>query len=175
MGRAGAPSLHSGRETRGHSPPRVPDRVTSDLTRCHLGVGTHSLLLFVARWRQIPRGRLDLELVKGLKKKKDPEAPKSKKTSYLIYANEVRDGIRKSNPKKSISDITKIIGAQWNALTEQEKQKYIELANTDKERYEQEYHQYEQNLFKMSSAFSGAGSMHAQDQNTSNSLTDVNE
>ena len=118
---------------------------------------------------------LDLDLLKGIKKKKDPNAPKSKKTSYLIYANEVRDEIRKKNPNKAISDITKIIGTQWNALSEDEKQKYVELANADKERYEQEFHEYEQSLFKMSAAFSGAGSMHAQEHNTSNSLTDVSE
>ena len=116
---------------------------------------------------------MDTGVLKGLKKKKDPNAPSSAKTSYLIYANEVRDEIRKKHPSLAISGITKIIGSQWNELSTDDKQKYVDLAAADKERFEQENHEYEQNLFKMSAAFSGAGSMHAQAQNSSQTLTDV--
>jgi hypothetical protein len=116
---------------------------------------------------------MDTGVLKILKKKKDPNAPSSAKTSYLLYANDVRDDIRKKHPDIPISEVTKIIGLQWNELSTDDKQKYVELASADKERFQQEHHEYEQNLFKMSAAFSGAGSMHAQAHNSVQSLTDV--
>ena len=46
--------------------------------------------------------------------------------------------MKEANPEASVSDIAKLLGAQWNELSEEEKQPYEEKAAADKERYAQE-------------------------------------
>merc|ERR1711939_613344 len=58
------------------------------------------------------------------KKPKDKNAPKRPSTAFFIFANEIRDSVRSDNPDASIGQIGKILGQQWNALNESQKQKY---------------------------------------------------
>merc|ERR1711939_389480 len=58
------------------------------------------------------------------KKPKDKNAPKRPSTAFFIFANEIRDSVRSDNPDASIGEIGKILGQQWNALNDSQKQKY---------------------------------------------------
>lgn len=78
-----------------------------------------------------------------VKAKKDPLKPKKGKTSYMFFCDEMRANDKKNDIKLiSISEQSKKFGKAWQALNEDEKQKYIDLAEGDKGRYEDEMKNY---------------------------------
>jgi hypothetical protein len=85
---------------------------------------------------------LSSETVKKSKKSKDPNAPKRAKTSYILFCVSKRDEIKESNPDMSAKDIIKELGTMWRSLSDDEKTEYVNLANEDKERYEEEMKSY---------------------------------
>lgn len=76
------------------------------------------------------------------RRKKDPSAPKAPLNGYLVYFNEERAGMRAQNPNIGFGELTKIIAAKWKELPTEQKQKYINEADHDKERYEKEMASY---------------------------------
>ena len=85
--------------------------------------------------------------IKIKKPKKDPEEPKKPKSSYMFYCDEFRDSIVSNNPGIRLGDVSKKLGAGWKKVSEEEKSKYIDLSEKDKERYEQEKEEYNNNLY----------------------------
>jgi len=79
------------------------------------------------------------------KVKKDPNAPKRPSTAYIFFSKEMRHKLKTDNPKASFTEAGKIIGLQWKELDEAGKQKYHQLAEADKMRFEKEKGEYEQN------------------------------
>ena len=71
--------------------------------------------------------------------KKDSTAPKRPKTDYFMYADEVRDKVKKENPNKTISEIAKIIGGMWQKMDAKKKkslqEKYAVIIKKQKEEY----------------------------------------
>jgi hypothetical protein len=60
----------------------------------------------------------------------DEDEPKKKKMkqaepSYVLFCKERRKALIEANPKAPRPHITKLLGAEWSALTKEEKQKYI--------------------------------------------------
>merc|ERR1712228_15544 len=91
------------------------------------------------------------------KKPKDPNKPKGAMTSYMLFTNEVRDKFRAENPGKRITEISKLIGAEWRSLSDEEKKKYAEKSKKLKAEYNEkmieykktkEYKEYEEILRK---------------------------
>lgn len=76
------------------------------------------------------------------RRKKDPLAPKAPLNGYLVYFNEERAEMRLKNPNIGFGELTKIIAAKWKELAADEKQKYINEAELDKERYIKEMADY---------------------------------
>ena len=76
------------------------------------------------------------------KAKKDPNAPKRNKSSYMFYTDEMRDQVRKENPDASFSGIGKVLGAGWKKLSSQEKAKFEKMADSDRQRYQKEMEGY---------------------------------
>jgi hypothetical protein len=76
------------------------------------------------------------------KKKKDPNAPKRSKTSYIFFANEMRVKLKKENPSMTFGEVGKKIGEMFRALSSDEKKKYEEMAQKDKERARKEMASY---------------------------------
>lgn len=76
------------------------------------------------------------------RRKKDPSAPKAPLNGYLVYFNEERADMRQKNPTMSFGELTKIIAIKWKDLPAEEKQKYINEAELDKERYVKEMADY---------------------------------
>ena len=76
------------------------------------------------------------------RRKKDPLAPKAPLNGYLVYFNEERADMRQKNPTMSFGELTKIIALKWKDLAAEEKQKYINEAELDKERYVREMADY---------------------------------
>merc|ERR1712098_685740 len=70
------------------------------------------------------------------KKPKDKNAPKRASTAFFIFANKVRAEVREQNPEASIGEVGKILGQQWNALEDAEKQGYQAQAEKAKAKYQ---------------------------------------
>ena len=74
------------------------------------------------------------------KKKKavrDPEAPKKYLSSYMHYATDARKNIQGKEGKQFV-DVTREVAEQWKHLSPEDKKKYEDIANKDKERFEGE-------------------------------------
>uniref|UniRef100_A0A7S2F6D7 FACT complex subunit SSRP1 n=1 Tax=Octactis speculum TaxID=3111310 RepID=A0A7S2F6D7_9STRA len=82
------------------------------------------------------------EAPKSKKKKKDPNAPKKPTTTYFAYIAEKRAQVKIENPDASVTDVSKLLGAQWKALSAEDKAPFEEMARKDKIRYQEEMKTY---------------------------------
>ncbi|WVQ74864.1 hypothetical protein IAR50_004471 [Cryptococcus sp. DSM 104548] len=64
------------------------------------------------------------ERKKKEKKLKDPNAPKRPPSAYILFQNDVRDEIRRSNPNIAYKEILHIISAKWKELGDDQKKVY---------------------------------------------------
>eukprot|EP00192_Tetraselmis_astigmatica_P015885 CAMPEP_0117663142 /NCGR_PEP_ID=MMETSP0804-20121206/8434_1 /TAXON_ID=1074897 /ORGANISM="Tetraselmis astigmatica, Strain CCMP880" /LENGTH=89 /DNA_ID=CAMNT_0005470099 /DNA_START=160 /DNA_END=429 /DNA_ORIENTATION=+ len=74
--------------------------------------------------------------------KKDPNAPKRPLGMYMMFCKERRGGIAAANPSLSVAQIGKLLGEEWRAMDEKEKERFRGLADQDKVRYEKEMETY---------------------------------
>ncbi len=84
-----------------------------------------------------------------IKAKKNPNAPKKAKTSYMFYSEKhrssIQEKIKKKNPnvKGSVMGlVAKELGAKWGKLSAAQKKPFEELAKKDKERYVTEMEEF---------------------------------
>lgn len=81
--------------------------------------------------------------IKSGKKKKDPEAPKRGKSSYIFFCIENRDIVKNKNPNMDAKEITKELGRIWkNDLSDKDKHRYINMSEKDTKRYKKELESY---------------------------------
>jgi len=76
------------------------------------------------------------------KKKRDPNAPKKPLTGYIIYCQKEREALKAKHPEMSAKDLTRQLGANWNALSDKQKKKYNDQSAEDKKRYEAQMADY---------------------------------
>ena len=79
-----------------------------------------------------------------LKAKKDKLAPRKNRSNFMLFSEEHREKIMKDNPDLKLSDISKELGKLWRGL--EDKSKYNELAENDKERYKIDLEEYNNKL-----------------------------
>ncbi|XP_066576151.1 SWI/SNF-related matrix-associated actin-dependent regulator of chromatin subfamily E member 1-related isoform X2 [Amia ocellicauda] len=82
---------------------------------------------------------------KGKKRKppKEFSAPRAPTTGYVIFINERKVQLKMDHPDLPFTEITKMLGIQWSQLSLEEKQKYNNAAETDKQRYITELKAYQ--------------------------------
>ncbi|SAM08214.1 hypothetical protein [Absidia glauca] len=78
--------------------------------------------------------------------KRDANAPKKNVTSYLHYSNMHRDRLVKAHPDLPQTEIARLLGTEWRALTPEEKQVYVKMAVDDKARFDKEMRSYEDGI-----------------------------
>ena len=77
------------------------------------------------------------------KKKKDSNAPKRGKSSYIFFCVDKREEIKKANPNMSAKDIIRELGRVWREDTsESDRAKYESQSIADKKRYDNEMIDY---------------------------------
>lgn len=76
------------------------------------------------------------------KAKKDPNAPKRGKSSFMFYSTEMRAKIKEENPDLSFGDLGRKLGEMFKALSPEEKAKYEKKAAGAKKKYEEEMKSY---------------------------------
>jgi hypothetical protein len=60
------------------------------------------------------------------KREKDPNSPKKPLSNYMVYCMRHRADIQAKNPEARPTDISRILGSNWNGLTPEQKAKYID-------------------------------------------------
>ncbi|XP_053741551.1 high mobility group protein 20A isoform X3 [Synchiropus splendidus] len=83
---------------------------------------------------------------KGRKRKKpmkDRNAPKAPLTGYVRFMNDRREQLRAERPDVPFPEITRMLGNEWSKLPPEEKQRYLDEAERDKERYMRELEEYQ--------------------------------
>jgi hypothetical protein len=60
------------------------------------------------------------------KRVKDPNAPKKPLSNYMVYCMRYRSDVQDKNPGSKPTEISRILGTQWNGLTPEQKAKYID-------------------------------------------------
>ncbi|XP_790476.3 high mobility group protein 20A [Strongylocentrotus purpuratus] len=85
---------------------------------------------------------------KGKKRKvkplRDHNAPRAPHTGYVRFLKEGREKVREDNPNMSFAEITKLLAGQWSKMSAVDKQRFLDEADRDKERYAKELQQYQQ-------------------------------
>jgi hypothetical protein len=74
---------------------------------------------------------------KTKKAKKDPNEPKKPLSSYMIFCSEKREEAKKQNPDMKLTEISKVLGAEWKELSDKEKKVYQDKAEEAKSAYTQ--------------------------------------
>lgn len=75
-------------------------------------------------------------------------APARPLSSYLFFSRDQREIVKTEKPELSFTEITKELGSRWQSASEQEKQKYTDMAEKDKARYQAEMEKYESSGLK---------------------------
>jgi len=88
-----------------------------------------------------------------VKAKKDPTKPKQGLSAYIIFTSDIREQTKKENPDLPMTDLSKVMGAKWMALTDEEKAPYVAKSEADKARAKDEIAAWES-----SKSDSGSGS-----------------
>ena len=68
------------------------------------------------------------------KAKKDPTKPKQGLSAYIMFTSEIREQTKKENPEMPMTELSKVMGAKWKALTADEKVPYVTKSDADKVR-----------------------------------------
>jgi len=76
-------------------------------------------------------------------KKKDPNQPKRPMSAYMLYAGTERATIKQRMPEATFSQIAHSLGEQWKSMSEADKKPYLDQAERDKQRYNEEMQVYE--------------------------------
>ena len=68
---------------------------------------------------------------------KDPNKPKRALSSYMYFNQQRRVALIEENPsmQPKMVELTKIVAAEWNAMDDEAKKPFVELAEEDKIRY----------------------------------------
>jgi hypothetical protein len=80
---------------------------------------------------------------KKKKKAKDPNAPVRPKTGYMFYScNGARTAVKEAYPDLTFGEVTKVVAANWNAMSDEKKEVWNRMAADDRERYQREMDAY---------------------------------
>jgi len=100
-------------------------------------------------WKTVPESEKKTFINEAAKDKKRYEAekkeaakkapPKRPASGYFAYLSEIRPQIKKEKPSLTITEIAKLGGKKWKALSEGERQKYNTKANKLLEEYKKKY------------------------------------
>eukprot|EP00128_Syssomonas_multiformis_P018276 Colp12_sorted_trinity150504_noHs@29873 len=71
-----------------------------------------------------------------------PKPPDRARTAYQHYAQWVWESVRTELPAATNIEVLKEIGSRWKSLEFTEKQKWVNMYNAEKEKYNKEYEKY---------------------------------
>ncbi len=72
---------------------------------------------------------------KGKKEKADNGKPKRPRTAYLLFAEDCRSKLKKTQPDLGFTEVSKVVSSEWKELPENKKQQYVRNAEKEQERH----------------------------------------
>ena len=72
---------------------------------------------------------------KGKKEKADNGKPKRPRTAYLLFAEDCRSKLKKTQPDLGFTDVSKVVSSEWKELPENKKQQYVRNAEKEQEKH----------------------------------------
>merc|ERR1712106_858759 len=66
--------------------------------------------------------------------------PRGRSSAYVFFVQKFREEQKKLNPKESVgfSEFSKKCSEKWKTMDEQDKHSFVDMANKDKERFDNE-------------------------------------
>ncbi|CAL4108992.1 unnamed protein product [Meganyctiphanes norvegica] len=82
-------------------------------------------------------------------RKRKPEIPGTKPpkapvTAYVLFINERRKYYKDTRPECTFGEVTKLLGAEWSSMNDEQKVVYVNRSDQDKKRYRNELQAYRQ-------------------------------
>ena len=77
------------------------------------------------------------------KAKKDPTKPKQGLSAYIMFTSSIREETKKENPGMPMTELSKVMGGKWKALTADDKAPFTKLSDDDKVRAKKELAEWE--------------------------------
>lgn len=68
--------------------------------------------------------------------------PKKPHSAFLFFSSDRSPSLREEQPSLTVLDLSRVLGEEWERLTEEAKQPFIEQATKDRSRYEVERQRY---------------------------------
>lgn len=86
--------------------------------------------------------------VKSKRKRKDPNAPKRPRSAYILFVNDYRPKVVEETREEGIkqTEIMSRVAKLWKSCDEAEKEKYVQLAQEEKDRYQEAMTNYRMSL-----------------------------
>ncbi len=82
---------------------------------------------------------------KTKKGKKPKDAPKSARSAYIFFSQDMRPVVKEENPEMKSTEIMTELGKRWKEFKDSDDaKKYIDMAQEDKERYNEEMKAYKE-------------------------------
>ena len=75
-----------------------------------------------------------------------PDKPRGRTSCYMYFNNEARPVLAKKHPDLKVTDIAKLVSAQWRELTDAQKAPYMAKSDIDKIRWSAEYKKYKKKM-----------------------------
>lgn len=72
--------------------------------------------------------------------------PKRPLSPFLVFAKEMRERMKKENPKLTVSELMKQIGMEWTKMSQEEKRRYSKIAKDDRVRYDDDFITYKKKM-----------------------------
>ncbi|KAI9262882.1 high mobility group box domain-containing protein [Helicostylum pulchrum] len=88
----------------------------------------------------------ELPAVEHKKKRRDPNAPKLPTSNFFLFTNSIREEVEKAHPDSTFAEKSKIYGARWQKLSDEERKPFNERAKEEREKYNKEMAIYEASL-----------------------------
>lgn len=79
---------------------------------------------------------------KSRSKKKDPNKPKGVKSAYIFFTENVKKESEGKGEELSFIELSKVCGAKWKDMDEDDKAPYVKLSEKDRKRHEKEMEHY---------------------------------
>ena len=86
--------------------------------------------------------------VQRKKTPRDPMKPKRAMSSYLLFCDDVREELRKQNPKAKMAVIQKLAAEQWKTLSDAQKEPYLAKQRELREVWAEQKEQYDDHVKK---------------------------
>ncbi|CAM9490493.1 unnamed protein product [Scytosiphon promiscuus] len=76
------------------------------------------------------------------KAKKDPNKPKGAMSAFMQFSQQERPVVKAENPDMKITEMSKVLGARWREMDDNDKAPFQKKADKDKARYQKEMEKY---------------------------------